>query len=476
MAPRSNDRPSPRIELSQVRAEPALSREAAAQPGREAGQAALKALMRLEGAIRKAAGLSELNVLVANEARGLLRARQIFVIDCEGGRVRVATVSGLPAVERGAPLIQEIERGLKRLADEEGLARRHEFRLQGLIAEDTAGVVAYPLQEMLWLPFKSAGGRPPGGLLVARETAWSEGDIGVGEHLADAMGYAHRALAAAPVRTRRFRPGRKTLLVAALALVALTFIPVPMTVLAPLEVVPREPFVVATSLDGIVDSIPVEPNQRVAQGEVVARLASVELRNKLEVAEREVQVAAAKLQKATQLAFVDVRGRHEMGLMQAELDLRIAERDYARDQLERTALRAGRAGIAVYGDRRDIVGRPVAVGDRLMEIADPEAVEVQIDIPVSDALVIRPGARAKLFLDSDPLRPVDAGIVRADYKARPRDGTNLAYRVVARLGETGAAVPRLGLRGTAQVYGETVPLWFYLFRRPISALRQWVGL
>ena len=468
MGQHPNDHRASRIELSPAAVGPA--------PVREAGQAALRALMRLEAAIRKVGAVPELNALVANEARGLLRARQIFVIDCAAGRVRVAAISGLPTVERGAPLIQEIERGLKRLGDEEGLARRHEFRLAGLVTEESAGVVTYPLQEMLWLPFKGDGAQPPGGLLAARENAWSEGDIGVGEHLADAMGYARRALSMAPVRGRRFRPGRKTLVAAALGLAALTFVPVPMTVLAPLEVVPREPFVVATSLEGIVESIPVEPNQRVAEGEVVARLAAVELRNKLEVAEREVQVAAAKLQKATQLAFVDVRGRHDMALMQAELDLRVAERDYARDQLERTALRAGRAGIAVYGDRRDIVGRPVAVGDRLMEIADPDAVEVQVDIPVGDALVVRPGARAKLFLDSDPLRAVDATIVRADYKARERDGTNLAYRAVARLADAAGAVPRLGLRGTAQVYGESVPLWFYLFRRPISALRQWAGL
>ena len=35
---------------------------------------------------------------------------------------------------------------------------------------------------------------------------------------------------------------------------------------------------------------------------------------------------------------------------------------------------------------------------------------------------------------------------------------------------------RLGLRGTARVYGEPVTLFFYLLRRPITALRQWTGL
>ena len=34
---------------------------------------------------------------------------------------------------------------------------------------------------------------------------------------------------------------------------------------------------------------------------------------------------------------------------------------------------------------------------------------------------------------------------------------------------------RIGWHGTAKIYGEDVPLFFYLFRRPLSAIRQFVG-
>ena len=34
---------------------------------------------------------------------------------------------------------------------------------------------------------------------------------------------------------------------------------------------------------------------------------------------------------------------------------------------------------------------------------------------------------------------------------------------------------RLGLHGTAKVYGEEVSLGYYLLRRPLSALRAWTG-
>ncbi len=52
----------------------------------------------------------------------------------------------------------------------------------------------------------------------------------------------------------------------------------------------------------------------------------------------------------------------------------------------------------------------------------------------------------------------------------------LAFRVIADLAATDTPPPRLGARGTAQLFGDRVPLGFYLFRRPISALRQRIGL
>lgn len=451
--------------------------EADAAAARENGLAALRALMRLEAMIRKTGTSQQLFFLIANEARALLRAKQIFIFEGEpADRIRIVTISGLPSVERGSPLVQDLERGIRQLASQSGLGEPREFQLMSLAAGAPAsGLADYPLQEMLWLPLAASGASPAGGILFARETPWGEADIGVARHLTEATDYARHALAARPRRKGR-RLGSKAAVLTCAVLFALGFVPVPMTVLAPLEVVAREPYVVSSGLDGIVETLLVQPNQKVAAGQPVARLVAVELRNKLAIAEREVQVAMARLQKASQLAFSDARGRHEMGLMQAELDLRTAERNFARDQLDKAELKAGRSGIAVYGDRKDIIGRPIAVGDRLMEIADPATIDIQIDIPVGDALVVRPGAQAKLFLDSDPLAPVDARIIRADYKARARDGGALAYRSVAQIEDMPEAPPRLGVRGTAQLYGDDVPLWFYLLRRPISAFRQWSGL
>jgi hypothetical protein len=50
----------------------------------------------------------------------------------------------------------------------------------------------------------------------------------------------------------------------------------------------------------------------------------------------------------------------------------------------------------------------------------------------------------------------------------------LGYRLKASFAD-GTRIPRIGLRGTAKIYGEQVSLFYYLMRRPLAALRQLIG-
>lgn len=108
-----------------------------------------------------------------------------------------------------------------------------------------------------------------------------------------------------------------------------------------------------------------------------------------------------------------------------------------------------------------------------MELADPSSVSLRIELDVGDAIQLEPDAPITLFLDSDPLIPHAAVLERIAYESELTPTGNLAYRLDARF--TGTP-PRIGLRGTAKVSGEYVPLAVYLFRRPLAAMRQSVGL
>ena len=197
------------------------------------------------------------------------------------------------------------------------------------------------------------------------------------------------------------------------------------------------------------------------------RFSDTQNRNALEVSERELQVAEAKWRQVTQSALIDPQAKRELAITEAEYRLKQAERDYAKDLLAKSTVRAPKAGLALFSDKRDFVGRPVQAGQRVMEIADPATAELKINVPVEDAIVLGRGARVRVFLDSDPLHAVDANLLRASFAAKIIEGNVLAFRVDAAFKPGQTPLPRLGIRGTAQMLGRDVPLFVLLFRRPI---------
>ncbi len=437
--------------------------------------AALRVLLGVERDARRADGVAALHYLAANETRKLVRGRQFFVLAAEDGAWRVAAVSSVTTLDREAPFVQWIEAllaakfatlpsaaGVLDLSDEAATAGDH--------AEH------YPFPHLLVLPMadRAAHGAPLGLLVAARESPWDEEGLRVGERLAECYAHAWSAFRPRPSPLRRLRrPGAMAGL-ALLALVGLGLTPAHLTALAPFEIVPDRPFVVAASSDGAIEGVAVEPNTVVQAGQVLYTCVSTVLRDNWAVAERAVAVAEAKWKQYRQGAFADPQAKRELAAAEAEYQLKLAERDYAKDLLDKSVTRAPRAGIVLFNDANDLVGRPVAIGQRIMEIADRAHVLARINVPVDDSIVLAEDARVKLFLDSDPLHAVEARVTHASHGARAIEGNALAYRVDAGLAPE-AAVPRLGVRGTAEIYGPRSSLLLVLFRRPLGYLRQHYG-
>jgi hypothetical protein len=95
-------------------------------------------------------------------------------------------------------------------------------------------------------------------------------------------------------------------------------------------------------------------------------------------------------------------------------------------------------------------------------------------LPVGDQIALKPGADATFYPKASPFTAYRAQVDSVAYKAAPTDEAVLAYRVKARfVGEH--SLPRLGLMGTARLYAGRVPLIYYVLRRPLASLRQWLG-
>jgi multidrug resistance efflux pump len=436
---------------------------------------ALRHLLRVEGEIRACRSIDELGVLLVNEMRKMVGARAAYFLDLRSGKPRVTKASGAGEVDRNAPAVRWLEREVRGCPPMLGWESTSPLTLKTGGSAEEVEARTFPFSQGHWFPLKHLDVKPDFGVLVVGEQAFPDGPVAIGIHLAGTAGHAAVVLVQRSPR-RKIRPQYRVLLYAlCAAAVAGMFYPVPMTALAPMEVVPQGPFVVAAPIDGVIDKIVVAPNSTVKTGDLVVQYVDTVPRNQLQVAEQEVSVAVAKLRQLQQSSFVDDSAKRELAQSRAELQLKIAERDFAQDTFDKSQIRSPRDGIAVYADRKEWVGKPVATGQRILEIADENKVELRADLPVAEVLNLKPGARVRAFLNGDPLNPIDAEVTSMSHQAQMIEGQGLVYRVDARF-VAGRPPPRPGMRGTAQLFSDKAPLGYYLFRRPLTWVRQSVGL
>ncbi|HSK41902.1 MAG TPA: HlyD family efflux transporter periplasmic adaptor subunit [Arenibaculum sp.] len=441
---------------------------------------AITGLVQLEKRVRHAATPEEFGFLVVNETHALLRYRQAALWRRgERGSGRVTALSGLAVPDRNAPFVVWL-RGLMRRLDGHEQARS----IRAVGAADTGGDgeagrwAEWLPAHALWVPLASAEGEPLGALLLARDEPWTEHERHLASYLADAYGHAWAYLLrrSRPDRWRRLS-ARRNRIAAGLAvlLFAAGWIPVHDSALAPAEVVPSDPVVVRAPFDGVVDRFAVRPNQPVGEGEILLSLDPVRLKNRLDVAVKALDVAEAEHRQAAQQALFDPKSKATLAILRGRMEQHSAEVDYLKGLLERIEIRSPRAGIAIFDDEHDWIGKPVTIGERILTLADPGQTELEIRLPVADAIVLNEGAQVRIFLNTDPQNPIPATLTYAGYQAAVGPDGTPAYRLKADFDDA-AAVPRIGLKGIAKIYGNETTLFYHVMRRPLAALRQRFGL
>ncbi len=457
--------------------------------GAPGASARLATLLRLEGELRALPDRRAVELYAVNEFRQLIAFSQAaFVSFDRRGKARITAFSGLAQVDRQAPLVRALEKVATHMA-------RKAEGSSGEKAADTASgdllrlagdnpdpaLKDWAFRHLLWHMLRDREGRPFGALMFMRAEPWREADEVIADRLGGATAQAIRALAPRSVLDR-VRVPRKVWLGALVLVMLALFIPVPMTAVAPVEVVADNPLPITASLDGVIASVPVAPNTRVKAGQELFSFDATRLKAEAEIAARREQVARARLATLRKAAFADPQAREQLAEARSELELARAEREYAERLLSRIRVTAPHEGIVIFADRARLIGKPVKTGEKIMELADPKRVVFRVDLPVSDAITIREGGRVKVFLDADPLSAIEARVRWASFHAEEVAGGMLAFRIIADPVAKSQSerqelyrLLRIGFRGSAQVFGERVPLGFYLLRRPIAAVRQFMG-
>lgn len=259
-----------------------------------------------------------------------------------------------------------------------------------------------------------------------------------------------------------------------LVMIALLF-PVRLSVLAPAELVPAKPAIIRVPIEGVVDEFFVTPNQQVAEGQPLFRLDLTSLTSRYNVAQQETQVAASEYRQSALQSLTDAKSRSQLVPQEGKAAERKVEADYLKDLIAKAQIKAPRAGIALFDDPSEWIGKPVAAGEKVMVVATEGDVEIEAWVPIGDAIALPKEAPVSLYLNATPLSPVNGHLRFIGHEALQRPDGSYAYRLRATL-DAGETAPHVGLKGTAKISGEFVPLVYWVFRKPLGTVRQFLGI
>lgn len=464
----------------------------------------LLTLLNLARRARHAREAGELAFMLVNETHVLSPYRQAALYLNDEG---VRALSGVSAPEQNAPFVQWLQRVARHLRDASDDKGPRAFTGADLPAELSDSWSEWWPAHALMVPLQ-AGQLTTGALFLVREHPWNEVEIPLLSEWVDSWMQAwqlkHRASArgsfsawlSAVTDGKNWRnapaalcaavspqyikqtlldlwrvPWRRYTVLACTVLV----LPVRLTVLAPGELVPANPAIIRAPLDGVVDQVLVQPNQHVKAGERLFTLDHATLESRLGVATQALATAQAEYRQQAQLAVFDIKSKAQLAILQGTIAERQADVDYLQEQLQRSVVTAPRDGIVLLDDPSEWIGRPVSTGERIASIGDEHDVEVEAWLTPGDLIPLEAAASVMLYLNTAPLSPVAAQVKYVQYEATQRPDGSLAYRLRATL-DKDQLQQRVGLKGTAKVAGERVPLVYWILRRPLAVARQFIGL
>ncbi|MFN4173978.1 MAG: efflux RND transporter periplasmic adaptor subunit [Parachlamydiaceae bacterium] len=412
--------------------------------------------------------------LILNDTIQVVRYNRASLWKIDAKEMDLLGVSGHASVNSNSFLASEwsqILRGIKNNSQPQILESVSQIKehddipgLKNIVHENVAFV---------WIPFYSKEGTV--GLLLERWNGvkWQYDEVEIMNFLAQNYSAAWSKFA----RSDRFKQlfNKPVRVAAVICAISLLFVQIPLRIVAPCEIVAKNPMLITAPLEGIIEEVKVEPGQSVKKGDLLFSYDKKIPLEELKVAQRQLNVAEADAKRANSLAFREKKALGEYAILALKLKKERTLYDLARYKASQLNVYAPEDGIVMLKNKDEWRGNPTQIGEKIMMIGDPNDTEVKIWIPESDNINLDLGADVKVILNAEP---------GSSYKAKLSyiapyisfNEKNMPSFVAEADWQAPPSEVKIGLKGTAILYSENVSLFYYIIRHPLTYIRTLLGL
>ena len=252
---------------------------------------------------------------------------------------------------------------------------------------------------------------------------------------------------------------RRSIALASVAAVVLflVFVPMPMRIDGEASVAPSRTEFVRADYDGVLERVYVREGERVQRGALLAQMQNWEQTAELARAQARYNTAIEEMNRALAVNDGGLAGRKRI-----DADYWRGEVERARGKLESAELRAMINGVVATPHVEDLSGKMLTAGSPVMELVDTSAVTVDVAVPERDIVLVRPGASARVKLESFPTRTFQGKVSIVSPKGEVQGDSRVFFaRVEVANNE---ASLRAGMQGRAKISAGWCPAGYVFFR------------
>lgn len=327
---------------------------------------------------------------------------------------------------------------------------------------------------VLWVPFVNRYNKLKAGLILFRETPFSEQEAKIFQWLANSYQYTwgqlNRNILSPFIRWIKNKPYLKIIIL--IAIVSLAY-PVRISTTATAFVESSDQALISAQIPGIIKEFLIKPGETVYKGQLLVKLDKTELEKSFAVIQKKVMLSQAKLRSAFNQGYEHSDTRNEIPILSGQLAIDQSELDYTNSMLSKTEIRSPINGVAIFESKEDWIGQPVQAGENIMTISNLEHPQLKISLLVADLISLKEGSKGDFYVYGK-LSSIPVTLSAIGYSAKLTPNKVLAYQYIAQFDNPKTA-PMIGSQGVVHLYGERVPFIYYLLRRPLQGLRQTIG-